>query len=109
MFIISGLPKPWKPVFINFILQKCSKKTINYGNILENIIFVNLDIRNFENVRRSVHQFFFRVYHVYIIFYEDEERKMMNFQLIKIEKSLDMNFISVKKHEMGIWKISIFR
>ena len=40
---------------------------------------------------------------VNIISDEDEDRKMINFPLIKSTKALDMHFISIKKHEMEMW------
>ena len=33
----------------------------------------------------------------------DEDRESDKFSMKNITKSLDMNFISIKKHEMEIW------
>ena len=98
---------------ITKMLQRIQEK---YGDILEHIIFVNLGLmflKMFEqNVCPRYHDFVLlssRVSHLfeYLIFIliftkmrieNDEDR--MN----KIHKSLDMNFKSIKKHEMEIWQ-----
>ena len=63
-----------------------------------NLIFVDMDIRNFESVRRPVHHFVFEelISKLYLTKMRIEND---SFSIDKQEKSLDMSFISIKKHE----------
>ena len=60
----------------------------------------NQKLRTFPNMRVP---FFWENSSIsfYIIFYEDDDRKMI-FSIKDTSKSLDMNFISIKKHEMAM-------
>ena len=101
MLMIYGFPKPWNPVLIHFVIPKCFTKYKLYGNILENIIFVNMDIKTFENVRRSVYSCFCNKI-IYFILYLTKMRIGNDiFHKKNISKSLDMIFISIKNMK---WK-----
>ena len=102
--MISGFPKAWKPVFTHFIRPKCFKKTKKLlGTSWEDIIFVNMDIKNRKCSK--VHVPCFRVfifqmflficglYHFYIMFYEDEEREMLTFPFKKSSRKINSDVI----------------
>ena len=54
--MISGTSKIWSksgPVDLLIITKNASKNTRSYGNILENIIFVNMGLKKIENFRKT--------------------------------------------------------
>ena len=112
--MIPGFPKPWKPVFIHFIIPKFFKRfKKNLRTLCKHIIFVNMWITIFENVLKALSTvlFFVRFFiykiisHFYIIFCEDEDRKMMPTPIIKSRKA--WIWISYLSQNMK-WKCCIF-
>ena len=114
--MISGTSKIWTksgPVDLVIITKMLQNIQENMESSWKHIIFTNLGRKKSKKIRTNachVYKFFvlcvflniFWVYILYIIFYEDEERKWL-ISINKINKSLDMNFISIRKHELETW------
>ena len=67
MLMISGFPKPWKPVFTHFIISKCFNKYEKIIRISWETCFVNMDTKNSKMLEGLCAMFF--VFLVFMIFH----------------------------------------